>query len=120
DLLLSGKQIAFGGIGKELQGVGAHPLLLPRQSCGDPAWQLVTLEWIDGDGHAGALESREPGRGLCRTIEPRQRDERHRVGIRIGGAVLEHSRALSARLATGNAQIDEFATAEKTQVAIGT
>jgi len=117
--LLRREQVALGGVGEKLQRVGGRALLLLRQPRGDPFRQLVPLERIDGDRDAGIVERREPRRGHRAAIESRQRDQHQRICARMPGAILEHARAFESGLAARNAEVDQLAAAEQTQVAVG-
>ena len=60
DFLLRGEEVALGGVGEELQGLGGRALPLPRKPRRDPSRQLVSLQRIYGDGDARALQRGKP------------------------------------------------------------
>ena len=93
-------------------------MILPREPRGDPPWQRFAFDRLHGHRCAGLREGGEPRGVQCRTIEPGQRDQRDVVGIGIHGVRLERFCTVDPGLAARNAQVDQLAAAEKTEVRI--
>ena len=118
--LMRGKQIAFDPVGKKAQGALAcfavfDPLALRRQPLGDPLRQLVALDRLDPHGHAGRVQSEEPGAGLLRLVELGQGHDGHHVLGQPLAIALQGLRTVLAGLAAGDADVDQLAVGKQAQ-----
>ncbi|MPN25865.1 hypothetical protein SDC9_173283 [bioreactor metagenome] len=119
DFLVRGKQVALDAFGDELQAFRIGALLLPAQPAGDPAGQFGERRGVELDGDAGVGERREPGCLLLAPVEFGQGDQQQVVGRQVLAPLLQRGAAFLARLAGGDAQVDQFLVAEQREVAAG-
>jgi hypothetical protein len=107
DLLVRGEEIPLDAVGDERERGFARALLLARKARADPQRELLPVDREDVDHHPGRGERTEPGRVLPCPIEARERDEREGVLRQPGAVRADRLGAVGARLAGGNAQLDD-------------
>ncbi|OIQ74090.1 hypothetical protein GALL_442680 [mine drainage metagenome] len=118
DLLMGGQQIALDPRHQKIEqspprvacGQGESVALQPR---GDPARQLRQLDAVHPHNHAVLRQSAEPGGFLRGGVEPRQDDQHQHIGRQAVRQRGQRLAAVAARLAAGNAQLDQAAAAEQ-------
>jgi len=119
DFLVGGEEIALDVGGDEVEGLARRRLVLALQTCGDPGRQLRDARCgaLDGDASLGELD--EPGGLLRLPVELGQRDQGDGARGQAGAVAAQRLAAVAARLARGDAQVDQLVAAEQREVAGG-
>ena len=117
-LLVRGQQVAFDPVGKEGQcglalRVVVHPLALRGQTLSQPGGQGAALDRIDLQADAVGIERAEPGGLLLLPVQPGQVDDGQHVVAALLGIALQRLAAILARLAVGDADLDQLAIGEQ-------
>ena len=120
DLLMGRQQIALDPVGEEGQRLLAGLAVLDaqavlRQALRDPDRQRAALDRIDPHRQPGAVERAEPGAAELGAVQARQQHQRDVVVADLLDIALQRLGAVLARLAGGNADLDQPALGEQAQ-----
>ncbi|KAF1858399.1 hypothetical protein Lal_00014910 [Lupinus albus] len=119
DFLVRRQQIALDAVGDEVEALAVRALVLGRETHADPPRQLRAFHVRDLDVDRGLLQRRHPRRLGRLPVQLRQGDQGQVVGVQVLRVVLQGGAAVLARLAAGDAQLDQLLVAEQRHGLVG-